>query len=281
MVITSAIYVLVAVNAILSLTATITNPLIILAILKTPKLHTPSNVLLCSLALSDLGVGVVVQPMFIVFLTSTSLSMSVVKTTTFLFAGASFFTMTAITIDRYLALALHLRYQIIVTNKRTLILTVTIWIASLLVAIFNGVNTSLKHDVSSVIIAFISLVLSSYCHIQIYRIIKRHQQEILKQTRWISLRFASPCCPRIRQGKSIANLYYIHGLFISCCAPYLLVQVIFYSFDVADHVIALPIYFTTTLFFLNSTLNPFLFCWRMRDIRLAVKTILSLIDKNQ
>ncbi|XP_031551803.1 adenosine receptor A3-like [Actinia tenebrosa] len=279
MAITIAIYVFVAINAILSLTATIANPLIILAIFKTPTLHTPSNVLLCSLALSDFGVGLLVQPMFMVFLTTTSLSMRVVKTATFLFAGASFFTMTAITVDRYLALLLHLRYQTIVTNKRTLILTFIIWIANLLVAILNGTRSSFKHDISSIVISFVSLVLSSYCHIQIYRIVKRHKREILKQTRSISLGYSSSCLPRIRQGKSIANLYYIHGLFISCCTPYLFVQVCSYLFDISMHDIALPIYFTTTLIFLNSTLNPFLFCWRVQDIRLAVKDIFKIGKK--
>lgn len=33
------------------------NALVVVAVYKTPELHTPSNVLLCSLALTDLGTG--------------------------------------------------------------------------------------------------------------------------------------------------------------------------------------------------------------------------------
>jgi len=58
-------FVVIPVNGTLALLAAVTNFFFILVILKTRTLHTPSNVLLCFLALSDFGVGVCVQPVVI------------------------------------------------------------------------------------------------------------------------------------------------------------------------------------------------------------------------
>ena len=49
-------------NVALCLTAVVTNSAMLIAIWKTPSLHSPSNILLANLALSDLGVGLIVQP---------------------------------------------------------------------------------------------------------------------------------------------------------------------------------------------------------------------------
>ncbi|KAJ7392465.1 hypothetical protein OS493_012130 [Desmophyllum pertusum] len=51
-------------NAVFSITATVANLLVLAAIRRTPSLHSPSNTLLFGLALSDLGVGLIVHPLF-------------------------------------------------------------------------------------------------------------------------------------------------------------------------------------------------------------------------
>lgn len=51
-------------NAVFSVTATVANLLVLTAIRRTPTLHSPSNTLLLGLALSDLGVGLIVHPIF-------------------------------------------------------------------------------------------------------------------------------------------------------------------------------------------------------------------------
>ena len=57
------------VNAILNIPlrpfAIVGNALIFISLVRTPSLLSPSNVLLLSLALTDLGVGLVVQPYYI------------------------------------------------------------------------------------------------------------------------------------------------------------------------------------------------------------------------
>ena len=57
--------VLVAVNVPLCIFAFLSNLVTIVAVVKTPSLHKPSNILVCSLAFSDCLTGVISQPLFI------------------------------------------------------------------------------------------------------------------------------------------------------------------------------------------------------------------------
>lgn len=57
-----------ALNVPLAIVATLANILVFPAIRKSPSLHLPSKLLHCNLVVTDLGVGLVVQPLFVAFL---------------------------------------------------------------------------------------------------------------------------------------------------------------------------------------------------------------------
>ncbi|CAH3104009.1 unnamed protein product [Porites lobata] len=99
-----------------------------------PSLRTPSTILLCSLAVSDLFVGFLVLPVNIaIALTPLSRSSSYLRLSqarTFLIiqlCGVSLDTMTAISVDRYLALRYHMRYPNLMTFKRAMYVAATFW----------------------------------------------------------------------------------------------------------------------------------------------------------
>ena len=106
-------------NAFLSYTAITLNIVTIYAIRKTSSLSKPLKTLLLSLAVSDLGVGLIVQPLYIASLV-TGLKQgtctgnnptfhTVSRFTANLFVFASFFGVVALSADRFLAIYLHLR----------------------------------------------------------------------------------------------------------------------------------------------------------------------------
>ena len=106
------------VNVFLCITAVFGNSAILLTIWKTSSLHLMANILLASLAVSDLAVGLVVQPLFIAdLLIRTAFGSYVLILSNFL-CIASLMTITAISADRLLALQLHLRYNAAVTPFR-------------------------------------------------------------------------------------------------------------------------------------------------------------------
>ena len=63
-------------NSVFSLTATFQNVPVVYAILRTPTLHNPPNIPLCSLAFSDLFVGCVVRKIYRYFINGTTQSCS-------------------------------------------------------------------------------------------------------------------------------------------------------------------------------------------------------------
>ena len=128
-----------AVHILLSITAFLTNSLILVALHKESSLHLPSKLLYRSLATTDLLVGLVAQPLYAAYwMSSVQEHWSLCRyafdaayiTGSALFL-ASLMTMTAISVYRLLALLLGLRYKQIVTLKRTYIIVATIWILSL------------------------------------------------------------------------------------------------------------------------------------------------------
>ena len=123
------------VNTFLALTAFLGNTLILLALQKETSLHPPSKLLYRCLAMTDLSVGVLLQPLFITYW------MSVVNErwdichyadflsslTAYFLCSVSLITMSAISVDRLLALLLGLRYRQAVTLKRACITVIVIF----------------------------------------------------------------------------------------------------------------------------------------------------------
>lgn len=119
-----------AINVLFLITAILGNLLVISAVWKTPSLRCPSNIFLCGLSTSDLAVGLVVQPLFLYI----ELIQILERPTqypgalghafiivSYSVCGVSLLTVTAISVDRLLALQYHLRYVNIVTVQRVLV----------------------------------------------------------------------------------------------------------------------------------------------------------------
>ena len=134
------------VNAFSAYTASMLNILTIHVVRKTSSLPKPLKTLLLGLAVCDLGVGLLAQPLNIVYIAwminptySTTMASTI---TTYLFVTSSFFLVVAISVDRFLAIHLHLRYQELATHKRVVAVVNSIWILSVL---FTPFIFYLKH----------------------------------------------------------------------------------------------------------------------------------------
>ena len=129
-------------NGFLSYTAIVLNIITIQALRKTSSLPKTLKTLLLSLSISDLGVGLLVQPLYVAFL-----AMEITKNSkntgniiaaywvipNSLFVFPSFFGVFAITVDRFLAIHLHnLRYQKLVTHKRVVAVVISFWVFSVI-----------------------------------------------------------------------------------------------------------------------------------------------------
>lgn len=114
------------------------NFLVCLAIIKDPfrNLKTPFHYFLLSLAGTDLLVGAVMEPVSAVYHISEGLQLSIVDIKIlhilyFILSTASILTLAALTVDRYVAVASPVKYKTMVTSKRAIVTSVSIWTVAL------------------------------------------------------------------------------------------------------------------------------------------------------
>ena len=133
-------------NIPLSISAVLGNVFIIVALQKVTSLRPASKLLLGCLATTDLGVGVITHPVLSSYLMSPEhsklcyYSKILLQTVGSIFGGVSLYTVTAISVDRLLALLLELRYRQTVTLRRVWFFLVTFWLISTAIAIVRFYN---------------------------------------------------------------------------------------------------------------------------------------------
>ena len=263
------------------------NILVIHALLKASSIPANIKKLFLSLAVSDLAVGLFAQLILAVVLRMVANGghnfdllcptiLTVCGFSLFLLGGASFLNVTAIAVDRLLAITLHLRYRELVTSKRVIIALVSIWIASGVTAsLFVSLNT---HNVTvGVIVEFVGILLTTVAYIRIYRVVRHHQNQIQSQLQQQN----AQAMELIREKKSAFNAVYFYVIFVACYLPHLCSTVLLTT-DNTQISFWLGNYVTFFFVLFNSSLNPVVYFWRYREIcqimKSTVKKILRITD---
>ncbi|XP_067024696.1 histamine H2 receptor-like [Acropora muricata] len=273
------------VNLALAFVAITGNALVLYGVWKTPSLRSPSILLLCGLASTDFSVGVIAQPIFIarsfvgLFSRSVNLKLIFIKIYTMIalcLCGVSLALMTGISIDRLIAIHKPLQYPNIVTSSRVTRIIVAIWIVSILAASSEfWEERVLFASLCSYIL--ICLSISIICHATMYKIMRRHRLEIHSQIRAFDDRNARTI-RIISLRKSVFNAYVLFIVLIICYCPYLVVSIVYFIGKASE--LKLGRLLSSTVVFLNSALNPLLYCWRIREIRLAVlRTFRKIVSR--
>ena len=276
------------INGISSLTAIFGNVVVILAVWKTPELQTQSNVFLCCLAFSDFMVGLIAQPAFVVHkigelyrsqFTIYCTTRILLESLGFITACASLFTMSGIAVERHLALSLHLRYQAIVTTKRILMAVSLSWVSFILLAASRfWIANENVFNIISISVILSSLLVTLIAYVKIAKCVRRHEKQILNQSIEVgdlpgSYRGVTHRLSKMkRYKKSTLTMVYIVATFITCYTPYLSVKLLHRIKGYTVEVKTANLY-ACTLVFLNSSLNPTVYCWRIKDMRNAAKDI--------
>ena len=110
---------LTAVNIVVSITASLGNILILIALRKVTSIHPPTKLLFQCLAITDLGVGLISQPLMATLMLMADnidikiwkICLKLLSSLSIPFCGVSVFASTALSVDRLLALVLGLRYR--------------------------------------------------------------------------------------------------------------------------------------------------------------------------
>ena len=268
-------------NTFSSITATLGNILILLALNKVTSTCPPTKLLFRCLAVTDLCVGLITQPLFTVtLLTSFNYDeyVDLIQViSSLVLCGVSLLTSTAISVDRLLALSLGLRYRYVVTLRRVRALIISFWF---LIAASVGCLFILEiYFFVYAVVMLISLLISAISYAKIYFRL-RHQllrvQGHVHQRQQLPPNGVVPTALNVaRYKKTVSFIAWVQlGLF-ACYSPICIALISFHFFFFLDFNI---FEFFVCLLFLNSSLNPILYCWKIREVKQAVKDTIRQLN---
>ena len=257
-------------NVPLVLISVIGNALVLAAILKYPSIRSPSTIMLCSLAVSDL-VGILAQPLFIADELQSSKSQDILlhRVTAmagFFVCGVSLGTMTLISVDRFMALHYHLGYSTLVSKSRAMYAVLLIWLSIFLWLGFYLWHKLLYHLMAGIFTA-LCLIICTFSYIRIYLIVRQQQPQIQVQQQAVENSNTGNNTYMLRLKKSAINTFVFYVCMVVCYFPN---AVIMTMFGTLRTIWKTEWKFATTVVFMNSSINPVLYCWRLRELRTAI-----------
>ena len=272
---THSLWLLVVSNAILAVTSTLGNALILIALYKESSLHPPSKILLRSLALTDFFVGILLEPLFVMALMTTEYGsfshcyyiIAFCISIGMLLFFTSLFTLTAISVDRFLALLLGIRYRPMVTFKRVLLVVIFFWTSGIGLPFWGNFNPNILPYFGSIAVT-LCLVISTCCYSWIYQKLLRHQIQVQEHVHQGQPDGHAPL-NIARYRKTVSSALWVQFTVLACYLP---TGILLVTMAVKGITLSLLVVwtFTTTLALSNSSLNPILYCWKMREVRRAV-----------
>ena len=276
-----------AVNIVFSITASLGNILILIALRKVTSIHPPTKLLFQCLAITDLGVGLISQPlMATLMLLVDNIDIKILNimfshlfsSLSLTFCGVSVFASTALSVDRLFALFLGLRYRHVVTLKRARAVLACGCLASLLTLLVCSFHAKTEVGIIIVIIlltVYLSISLFSYTKIVLR--LRQHQSSVRDNFQQGQANRGGIPLNLERYKKTVVSIALVQLALFICHFPSNIFNILFYLRRIPPGIDLILYYHTVTLVFLNSSLNPFLYCWRIKEIRQAVKATIRRV----
>ena len=266
-----------AVNIVLSITASLGNILILIALRKVTSIHPPTKLFFQCLAITDLGVGLISQPlmatlMLLVYNTDIKIweiCSQLHSSLSITLCGVSVFASTALSVDRLLALFLGLRYRHVVTLKRVRAVLACGCLALLLTVLVWNFRTKPARIMITIFLT-LCLITSLFCYTKIVLRLRQHQSSVQDNVQQGQANTGEMPLNLERYKKTVVSIALVQLALVICYFPPIIFFIFIHLKGIHPRLYFLY-YLTTTLLFLNSSLNPFLYCWRIKEIRQAVK----------
>ena len=268
----------IALHIFLSIFATLGNVLILVALRNVSSIHPPTKLLFRCLAITDLCVGLLGQPLY-VYVVYITISLDIGNRIVELFyvfvfiirvlLAVSILTSAAISVDRLLALLLGLRYKHVVTLCRVRVVIACVWFIAVIHASLYCVARILFHARSwwtFRALAIFSIIVSTFSYTKIFLTLRHQQAQVQGHVQPEQSSTVRSVLNIARYKKTVYSVAWIQFAMLACYCPYIVIHRIDYSTEtrIANDV-------SICLLFLNSSLNPVLYCWRIKDVRQKVK----------
>ena len=218
----------IALNIFLSITATLGNTLILVALRNVSSIHPPTKLLFRWLAVTDLCVGLICQPLY-VYLTIGNLTIELLYVSFFfnnVLLAVSPLTSAAISVDRLLALLLGLRYKHVVTLRRVRVIMACVWFIAVSNASLRLVNfIQFKYKVllfafwTFIALIMVSIIISLFSYTKIFLTLRHQQAQVQGHVQPEQSRRVRSVLNIARYKKTVYSVAWIQFAMLACYGP--------------------------------------------------------------
>ena len=282
------------VNSFLSYATVMLNIVLIFALRRTSSLPKTLKALILSVAVSDIGVGLLVQPLYTARLLMKMKTANnqetyndIITVVEHTLCYVSFFGVTTICVDRFLAIHLHLKhqdlltYQEIVTYRRVVATVILSWLLGAFLAL-TGVLSSSKNifNLAGVSVGLVCLLTMDLTYFKISIAVRRHTVQVHAQPAQAVASNEENRSIFERLKKTTVGTFCVYLLFLACHLP---IAIVILTGRKTNKKRQNFKFYAQTLLYLSTSLVPLVYCWKFRHIRCAVKNILrnTFASQNQ
>ena len=275
----------IVVNAISAPVAVAGNALVLAIIWRTPSFRAPSYMFLCGLALTDLCMGILGQPFYVLYRVAELKNYKNMYCVTSAIAHSivpylvplTGMTITAMAVERWL----HMSRRTLITVRRVYVIEsafLLVPVPYIVLRRLPGMKKYFDTDIaiSSIIegvTGFCCFAVSSLAYFKVFRIIRHHQQQVHVMTN-----DAGHAVINLEKfKKSVHTILWIMALFVLSYSPYVLSTVFVKALSISYKSSLTVLHLATTVMLMSSSLNPFLYIWRLRHIRERAKQFIRKV----
>ena len=261
-------------NIFLSIAAFLGNVLILVALHKVSSVHPPTKLLFRCLAVTDLCVGFIVQPLFaihLLYIVST-IKLNIIffyityeadNVSSFILCGVSVLTSAAISVDRLLALLLGLRYRHVVTLRRVRAVIIFVWVICVahgFIYLFSSNRIALT---AVTVLVILSIIISVFSYTKIFLKLRGHHAHVQDHVHQAQQNEGEIPLNIARYKKMVSSIAWLQLALFACYVPFAIATIV----GRHERAIDITLYSTRTLVYFNSSLNPALYCWKIREVK--------------
>ena len=274
-----------ALNYFLSITASLGNTLILIALRKVSSLRPPIKQLFQCLAVTDLCVGLISQPVFATIMLNAvakidldtfSRIRQIIYASGSSLCHMSIFTSTTVSVDRLVLLLLGLhRYKNIFTLRRVRAVVSCLWLVGISLGIMHCFCSYRRISfIASTVLSLLCVFISIFSYTKIFLTLRQHQNIIQHRERKLNGAGTSLNIDRYR--KTVFTIAWLQLALVACHVPKIFAVIIIKINDWGGTITSDIIWRSTvTLLFANASLNPILYCWKIKEVKQVVKATMK------
>ena len=233
-----------------------------------------SNIVLAMLALTDFFVGILAQPIFTagtisILLQESDCQSGVIQIGFIVLANCLFISsvlhLALASGERYVAIKYPYQHITIVTESRLLVASLLTWLLAVTVHFALAIKTDVFFSINNTVIG-LSVAVIVFCHLSVFLETRRHEQQVAAQ------QITEEARKQFEKDKKAFKLTStIIGVLFLCYSPLMFSRTVLLNFlKPSLNTFYIIVFFALTVVFLNSLLNPVIYCIRIRQFRVAM-----------